>query len=75
MKPSAPAAATTTQRCGDAALGVLLLACAAAILLLLAPWDWKAMLAVAVLLLLGVHALHSAWRARPSLLSRLGPLP
>jgi hypothetical protein len=33
------------------------------------------MLAVAVLLGLGLDALHAAWRDRPSLLSRLGPLP
>jgi hypothetical protein len=75
MQPSTRTAATTAQRCGDAAIGLLLLACGAAVLLLLTPWDWKAMLAAAVLLLLGLHALHSAWRARPSLLSRLGPLP
>jgi hypothetical protein len=74
MNPQASMAATTAQRWGDAAIGVLLLACAAG-LLLLAPWDWKVMLAVAVLLPLGAQALHAAWRARPSMLSRLGPLP
>lgn len=72
--PPPHAATSTAQRWGDAAIGLLLLACAAAILLLLAPWDWRSMLAAAALLL-GLQALHSAWRARPSLLSRLGPLP
>lgn len=70
-----PVATSTAHRWGDAAIGLLLLACAAAILLLSAPSDWTSALAALALLLLGLHALHSAWRARPSLLSRLGPLP
>lgn len=74
MERPAPEPASTAQRCGDAAIGTLLLGCALALLLLGAA-DGLALLAVAALLVLGVHALYSAWRARPSLLSRLGPLP
>jgi hypothetical protein len=74
MQPAAPQPASTGQRWGDAAIGALQLGCALA-LLLLSALDWMALLAVAALLALGLHALHSAWRARPSLLSRLGPLP
>ncbi len=74
MEPVDPPPAYTTQRWGDAAIGALLLGCALA-LLLLGALDWMELLAVAALLALGLHALHSAWRARPSLLSRLGPLP
>jgi hypothetical protein len=33
------------------------------------------MLAVVLLLGLGVDVLRAAWQARPSLLSRIGPLP
>jgi len=29
----------------------------------------------AVLILLGANAIHAAWRAKPSWLSRIGPLP
>jgi len=71
--PLPPAATPIAQHWGNTAIG-LLLACGAAILWLLAPWDLALVLASAVLLL-GLHALHSAWRARPSRLSRLGQLP
>ena len=74
MEPADPQPASTAQRWGDAAIGALLLGCALA-LLLLGALDWIVLLAAAGLLSLGAHALHSAWRARPSLLSRLGPLP
>jgi hypothetical protein len=63
------------RRYADTAIGLLLISCAVAILWWLPLDDWKAMLAVAVLLGLGLDALHAAWRDRPSLLSRLGPLP
>lgn len=74
MAPVDPRPTSTAQRWGDAAIGALLLGCALA-LLLLAALDGMALLAVIGLLALGLHALHSAWRARPSLLSRLGSLP
>lgn len=74
MEPVDPRSASTARRWGDAAIGALLLGCALA-LLLLGALDWRVLLAAAALLALGIHALHSAWRARPSLLSRLGPLP
>lgn len=75
MKPAASRDAPAAQRWGQLFIGLLLVGCAAAIGLRFPLSDWKAMLAVALLLGAGVDALHAAWRARPSLLSRLGPLP
>jgi uncharacterized membrane protein YqjE len=66
---------SNVQRWAAACIGALFVLCAAAILALFPLSDWKAMLAVVVLLLLGVDALLAAWKARRSLLSRLGPLP
>jgi hypothetical protein len=67
--------ASAARRWGDAVIGALLLGCAAALAWGVEPWDIKVILAMVAMLALGLHALHSAWRARPSLLSRLGPLP
>jgi dolichyl-phosphate-mannose--protein O-mannosyl transferase len=66
---------STGQRWADACIGALLVGCAVAILALFPLSDWTAMLAMIVLLLLGIDALRAAWKARPSLLSRIGPLP
>ncbi len=66
---------STALRWGDACIGALFVGCAVAILALFPLSDWAAMLAVIVLLLLGIDALLAAWQARPSLLSKVGPLP
>ncbi len=76
MKPIRPGRArSSAQRWADACIGALFVGCAAAILALCPLSDWKAMLAVVLLLGLGVDVLRAAWQARPSLLSRIGPLP
>ena len=49
--------------------------CAALILANFPLSDWQAMLAALLLLGLGFDALLAALKARPSLLSRIGPLP
>jgi threonine/homoserine/homoserine lactone efflux protein len=66
---------STAQRWGDACIGALFVGCAVAILALFPLSDWAAMLAVIALLLLGIDALLAARKARPSLLSKVGPLP
>lgn len=77
MKPQGrPRAANSKgQRWADACIGVLFFGCAAAILVLFPLSDWAAILVAIVLLLLGIDALLAAWKARPSLLSWIGPLP
>lgn len=63
------------ERWAQACIGALFVGCAAMFLALFPLSDWKAMLAAAVLFGLGLDALHAAWQARASLLSRIGPLP
>lgn len=68
-------ARSPAQRWAAGILGALLLGCAVFILGLFPLSDWQAMLAALLLLGLGFDALLAAWQARPSLLSRIGPLP
>ena len=66
---------STSYRVVTAAVGALLVACALAIVLVVAVLDWTAMIAAAVIAALGVEALAAAARGRSALLARLGPLP
>ncbi len=76
MRPDRPGRTRSAGQCwADACTGALFVGCAVAILVLLPLSDWKAMLAAAMLLGLGLDALHAAWQARRSLLSGIGPLP
>jgi hypothetical protein len=56
-------------------MGVILVACATLIVVLVPFSDWLAMVTAGVLFVLGTDALVAAKRGRWSLLSRIGPLP
>jgi len=76
MKPARPGKIeSTARRWVEACIGTLFVGCAVVLLALFPLSDWKAMLAATVLFGLGFDALHAAWQARASLLSRIGPLP
>jgi zinc transporter ZupT len=58
-----------------ALMGLLFGGCGAYLAFDLAGSDWQIAVLAGVLLLLGVEMLVAAAKGRPSLLSRLGPLP
>jgi len=55
--------------------GVLLAACAIAILIVVPDENLAGLAGGVALLLLGLEAVHAGWKGRRSLLFRIGPLP
>lgn len=56
-------------------IGLILTVCAVCIFYVVPRGNIAGLIAGAVVLMLGVEALIAAYRGRPSLLSKIGPLP